>query len=136
MIDRAFWARQRVLVTGHTGFKGAWLALWLRQMGADVIGLSLPPASEPSLFALTGLEETIDSHFGSIVDRDVVDGLIADTQPTIILHLAAQALVRASYDDPAETFATNVVGTANVLNAATSVAELKAVVSVTSDKCY
>ncbi|MGB5757452.1 MAG: CDP-glucose 4,6-dehydratase [Acidimicrobiales bacterium] len=136
MIDRGFWAGQRVLVTGHTGFKGAWLSLWLTGLGAEVVGLSLPPSSEPSLFELTGLDRRIDSRFGSIVDRAVVDDVLADTGPTVIMHLAAQALVRASYDDPAATFATNVVGTANLLDAARSVEGLKAIVSVTSDKCY
>lgn len=136
VIDREFWAGQRVLVTGHTGFKGAWLSLWLRQLGADVVGLSLPPSTEPSLFSLGGLADDTESHFGSIVDRQLVDDLVSDAQPTVIMHLAAQALVRASYDDPADTFATNVVGTANVLNAARAAPGLKAIVSVTSDKCY
>lgn len=136
MIDSTFWSEQRVLVTGHTGFKGAWLSLWLRHLGAEVVGLSLPPATSPSLFELTGLAGDTDSHFGSITDGAVVDALVAQTQPTVIIHLAAQALVRASYDNPAETFATNVVGTANVLSAARASKNLRAVVSVTSDKCY
>lgn len=136
VIDHSFWAHQRVLVTGHTGFKGAWLSLWLRSMGAEVTGLSLAPATEPSLFGLTGLEGDTRSRIGSIVDRPVVDQVVRESNPTVIFHLAAQALVRASYDDPADTFATNVVGTANVLDAARSAAELRAFVSVTSDKCY
>ncbi|MGH1489334.1 MAG: CDP-glucose 4,6-dehydratase [Acidimicrobiales bacterium] len=143
-MDGAFWAKQRVLVTGHTGFKGAWLSLWLRQLGAEVIGFSLPPLTEPSLFDLAGMgdgshahpDPNYQSHFGSITDAQAVDALVSESQPTIIIHLAAQALVRASYDNPADTFATNVVGTANVLNAARSVAGLRAFVSVTSDKCY
>ena len=110
--------------------------MWLTGLGAEVVGLSLPPSSEPSLFGLTGLDRRIDSRFGSIVDRAVVDDVLADTGPSVIMHLAAQALVRASYDDPAATFATNVVGTANLLDAARSVQGLKAIVSVTSDKCY
>ncbi len=136
MIDHSFWAQQRVLVTGHTGFKGAWLSLWLRSMGAEVTGLSLAPATEPSLFGLAGLEQDTRSRIGSIVDRPFVDQVIAESNPTVIFHLAAQALVRASYDDPADTFATNVVGTANVMDAARSAADLRAIVSVTSDKCY
>lgn len=123
-------------MTGHTGFKGAWLSLWLTAMGAEVSGLSLPPATEPSLFELAGLADKSASHFGSIVDPEIVERVVAETRPTVILHLAAQALVRPSYEDPAATFATNVVGTANVLNAARSAPELRAVVSVTSDKCY
>ncbi|MEM7327030.1 MAG: CDP-glucose 4,6-dehydratase, partial [Actinomycetota bacterium] len=136
MIDRSFWSGQRVLVTGHTGFKGAWLSLWLRSMGAEVTGLSLEPATEPSLFALTGLAGDTRSHIGSIVDRPFVDAVVAEANPTVVFHLAAQALVRASYDDPADTFATNVVGTANVLDAVRAVPDLRAIVSVTSDKCY
>ncbi len=136
MIDRQFWSGRRVLVTGHTGFKGAWLSLWLTRLGAEVIGLSLPPSTEPSLFELTGLDDRIDSRFGSIVDRSIVDEVMTETEPTVIMHLAAQALVRASYDDPAATFATNVVGTANLLDAARSLESLTAFVSVTSDKCY
>jgi CDP-glucose 4,6-dehydratase len=136
VINPTFWADQRVLVTGHTGFKGAWLSWWLKLMGAEVSGLALPPAPGPTLYAATGLGDEIDSRYGDIVDIDVVRSAIGDTRPTIILHLAAQALVRASYSDPASTFATNVVGTANVLEAARSVDGLRAVVSVTSDKCY
>ncbi len=123
-------------MTGHTGFKGAWLSLWLRHLGADVVGLSLPPSTTPSLFELTGLADDVDSHFGSITDAPSLDALVVDSQPTVIIHLAAQALVRASYDNPADTFATNVVGTANVLSAARASSALRAVVSVTSDKCY
>ena len=136
VIDHSFWAEQRVLVTGHTGFKGAWLSLWLQSMGAEVTGLSLAPATEPSLFGLVGLEQGTRSRIGSIVDRPLVDQVIAESNPTVIFHLAAQALVRASYDDPVDTFATNVVGTANVMDAARSAPDLRAIVSVTSDKCY
>ncbi len=125
-----------MLVTGHTGFEGAWLSPWLRLPGAQVTGPSLPPSTEPSLFALAGLADDTDSSFGSIVDRSVVDEVVAAAQPTVILHLAAQALVSASYEDPADTFATNVVGTANMLNVGRSAPDLRAIVSVTSDKCY
>ncbi len=125
-----------MLVTGHTGFEGAWLSPWLRLPGAQVTGPSLPPSTEPSLFALAGLADDTDSSFGSIVDRSVVDEVVAAAQPTVILHLAAQALVSASDEDPADTFATNVVGTANMLNVGRSAPALRAIVSVTSDKCY
>lgn len=127
VIDRQFWAGQRVLVIGHTGFKG---------MGAEVIGLSLAPATDPSLYAVTGLVADTTSHIGSIVDRSLVDQVVAEADPTVVFHLAVQALARASYDDPADTFATNVVGTANVLDAARGASALRALVSVTSDKGY
>ncbi len=136
MIDTAFWQGQRVLVTGHTGFKGAWLSLWLSRLGAEVTGLSLAPATEPSLFEVASVGDDVDSHIGTIDDPAIVGAVVDGCRPTIILHLAAQAIVRASYDDPAGTFATNVVGTANVLQAARSSEDLRSVVSVTSDKCY
>ncbi len=136
VIDPSFWTGQRVLVTGHTGFKGAWLSWWLRLLGADVIGLSLPPQEGHTLFGVTGLDDEVDSRFGTVIDPTFVGSVVAETQPTVIMYLAAQALVRASYDDPVETFATNVVGTANILQAARSLDGLRAVVSVTSDKCY
>lgn len=136
MIDTDFWARQRVLVTGHTGFKGAWLSLWLHSMGATVSGLALEPPSEPSLYAEARIDELIDSTIGTIDDPAVVETAVQRAQPTVILHLAAQSLVRASYDDPSGTFLTNVVGTAHVLDSARRAPDLAAVVSVTSDKCY
>ncbi|MEM9615180.1 MAG: CDP-glucose 4,6-dehydratase [Actinomycetota bacterium] len=136
MIDPVFWSRQRVLVTGHTGFKGSWLALWLQQMGADVIGYAKKPATDPALFTAAAVETDVATHYGDIVDADALTSLVVDTEPTVILHLAAQAIVRQSFDDPVETFATNVVGTAAVLDAARRAPGLRAVVSVTSDKCY
>ena len=135
-IDPGFWAGRRVLVTGHTGFKGGWLSTWLVGMGAQVVGLSLEPETEPSLFELSGLADDMDSRLGDIVDRDIVGALIGEIRPQIIIHMAAQALVRASYDDPVGTFATNVVGTANLLDAARRIDDVEAFVSVTSDKCY
>lgn len=135
MIDQSFWSKQRVLVTGHTGFKGSWLALWLEQMGAEVTGLSLR-ATVPSLFNQASVETGVNSVIGTINDAELVNKVVADTNPTVVLHLAAQAIVRASYDDPADTFLTNVVGTANVLNACRGNDDTRAIVSVTSDKCY
>jgi len=132
-----FWRGKRVLLTGHTGFKGAWLALWLRELEAEVTGLALPAATTPSLFALTGGPALVAwLHEADIRDRDAVRGVVAQAKPQIVFHLAAQALVRASYRAPLETFDTNVMGTAHVLDALRDQPELRAVVAVTTDKVY
>ena len=132
-----FFAGRRVLLTGHTGFKGAWLALWLQRLGATVTGLSLPPEDgRPSLFTDAHVGDGMDSQFGDIRDVALVQRVVADARPEIILHLAAQSLVRRSYRSPIETFSTNVMGTAHVLDAARNATNLQAVVVVTSDKCY
>lgn len=135
LVTKEYWAGRRVLLTGHTGFKGAWLALWLTELGAEVTGLALPP-EEPSLFAQIGLEQLITHIEGDIRDADLVDRVVAQARPEVVFHLAAQPLVRLSYDEPRETFATNVQGTAHVLDASRRVAGLRAIVAVTSDKCY
>ncbi|MGU3406137.1 CDP-glucose 4,6-dehydratase [Methylobacterium brachiatum] len=127
----------RVLVTGHTGFKGAWLVAWLLSQGAEVMGLALPPpADRPNLFVDIGLADRMRSHFADIRDAEAVLDPVAAYRPQIIFHLAAQALVRRSYRDPLETFAVNVMGTAHVLEAARRTDSVQAVVCVTSDKCY
>jgi CDP-glucose 4,6-dehydratase len=131
-----FWRGKRVLVTGHTGFKGAWLVLWLHRLGANVTGVSLPPTSTPNLFDLARIETLIDSHFCDIRAADELANLIAKANPEIVFHLAAQALVRASYRDPLATFATNVQGTANVLDALRPLHAVRAVVAITTDKVY
>lgn len=130
-----FWRGRRVLLTGHTGFKGSWLAMWLHKLGARVTGLSLAP-DEPSLFQAAGVAKLIDHRIGDIRDIELVRSLVAETKPEIVLHLAAQSLVRASYIDPLGTFSTNVQGTAHVLDAAARCDSVIAVVVVTSDKCY
>ena len=135
-LTSAFWTGRRVLLTGHTGFKGSWLLLMLEAMGAHVTGLSKEPAFSPSMFRQIGGERLCDHHIADIRDQSAVSRLVSEAQPEVILHLAAQPLVRRSYADPIETFATNVLGTANVLNAARDVIGLKAIVSVTTDKCY
>jgi len=133
--DPAFWAGKRVLITGHTGFKGSWLALWLKRLGAEVTGLALAPVTQPSLFALVMADQMV-SRLADIRDLSAVHACFAEAQPDIVLHLAAQALVRSSYVDPVGTYATNVMGTVHVLQAARSSASVKAVVVVTSDKAY
>jgi CDP-glucose 4,6-dehydratase len=131
-----FWRGRRGLLTGHTGFKGAWLALWLARMGAEVTGLALPPASTPNLYELAGLDQRIRGVIGDINDRAVVERAMAQTRPEVVFHLAAQALVRESYRNPVDTFSTNVTGLATVLDVVRHVPQVAAVVVVTSDKCY
>jgi CDP-glucose 4,6-dehydratase len=131
-----FWRGKQVLLTGHSGFKGAWLALWLSEMGAKVTGISLPPNSTPSLFALAKIAEITNSYYVDIRDADGVANIVKNAEPEIVFHLAAQALVRPGYNDPLGTFATNVLGTASVLNALRGVDSVRAVVAVTTDKVY
>jgi CDP-glucose 4,6-dehydratase len=133
--DPRFWHDRRVFLTGHTGFKGAWLTLWLSGLGARITGLSLPPHTDPSLFALCAKGKCADG-YGDIADAALVTRALADCEPEIVIHMAAQALVRPSYADPLGTYATNVMGTANVLQAVRSVASVRAVLVVTSDKVY
>ena len=124
----------KVLLTGHTGFKGSWLAFWLQQLGAEVVGLSLPSSTEPSHWKLLGL--SIEEHLQDIRDYVAVEKIIERVQPQIVFHLAAQPLVRRSYAEPLITWATNVQGTAHVLEACRHEASVKAIVAVTTDKCY
>ena len=134
--DPDFWAGRPVLVTGHTGFKGAWLSLWLNRLGARVTGLSLPPQTGPSPSAPSDRPSQIDSRFGDVRDLAGLRACMAETRPEIVLHLAAQSLVRPSYADPVCTYATNVMGTVNMLEAVRGCAHVRAVVIVTSDKAY
>ncbi|MEM9562771.1 MAG: CDP-glucose 4,6-dehydratase [Actinomycetota bacterium] len=134
--DPTFWAGKKVLVTGHTGFKGTWLSLWLERLGAQVSGLALDPSTDPSMYRLVGNDDVVDSTIGDVTDAAVVAEVMERVQPDVIFHLAAQVLVRRSYVDPIETITTNVVGTANVLNEARKVDGLQAIVVITSDKCY
>lgn len=132
----AAWRHRRVLVTGHTGFKGSWLTLWLHQLGAEVAGLSLAPATDPSLFEAARIADLVDHHIGDIRDLATVERVIDAVRPEVIFHLAAQPLVRLSYAQPVETFATNVLGTVHVMDAANRIGGVQALVCITTDKCY
>jgi CDP-glucose 4,6-dehydratase len=134
-LDGTFWHGRRVFVTGHTGFKGAWLTLWLSSLGAEVTGLSAGIPTEPSLYALAGVSEGVRGLGADIRDAEAVRGAIGDAKPDVVLHLAAQPFVRRSYEQPAETWAVNVDGTINVLDAVRR-ADVPVTVVVTSDKCY
>jgi len=131
-----FYRGKKVLVTGHTGFKGGWLATWLRLMGAEVTGFALPAETEPNLFSAAEVADGIVSTFGDIRDLDAVKEVFARRIPDIVIHNAAQALVRRSYREPVETYATNVMGTVHVLEAVRATPSVRSVVVVTSDKCY
>jgi CDP-glucose 4,6-dehydratase len=135
-VNRDFWRGRRVLVTGHTGFKGSWLVLLLRELGAQVSGMALAPPSCPNLFEAARVGEDMQSVLADIRDPDVPHRCIAEHAPDVVFHLAAQSLVRASYEDPVDTFATNVMGSVNVLEACRRSMAVRAVVVVTSDKCY
>lgn len=136
MVEQAFWAGKTVLLTGHTGFKGSWLSLWLQSMGAKVIGFALAPPSNPSLFETAKVAEGMVSIDGDIRDYAVLAEVFKKYQPEIVIHMAAQALVRYSYVNPVETYATNVMGTVHLLEAAKQAGSVRAIVNVTSDKCY
>ncbi len=129
-------AGRRVLLTGHTGFKGGWAATWLSELGAEVTGLALPPEPGPSLFEAGGIGALLDSRIADISDRMALNRALADVDAEIVIHMAAQPLVRRSYREPVETIATNTLGTAHVLEAARAMPSLRAVIVVTSDKCY
>ena len=127
---------KRVLVTGHTGFKGSWLALWLKELGAEVCGYALPPNTTPNLFEAAHVADGIKSVIGDIRDRELLNKTFQDFKPEIVFHLAAQPLVRLSYTQPVLTYETNVIGTLNVLEAARACGSVKAFVNITTDKCY
>ena len=136
MVNQAFWRGKRVYLTGHTGFKGSWLSLWLSEMGATVKGYALSPPSSPNLYEVAMISKKIESEIGDIRDLDKLKTSMVQFNPDILIHMAAQPLVILSYQEPLETFDTNVMGTAKVLEASRSCPNLKAIVSVTTDKCY
>jgi CDP-glucose 4,6-dehydratase len=135
-VNPLFWKGKKVFVTGHTGFKGSWMSLWLQSMGAIVKGYSLEPNTEPNLYREAKVSENMESEIGDIRDLKNVSQSMLNFNPNILIHMAAQPLVRLSYQEPVETYATNVMGTVNVLEAARKCPNLKAIVSVTTDKCY
>jgi len=135
-MNPAFWRGKRVFLTGHTGFKGSWLSLWLQQLGADLTGFALAPPTNPSLFALAHVAKGMHSIEGDIRDLATFKAALINAQPEIVIHMAAQPLVRDSYQYPTETFATNVMGTVHLFEAVRAAPSVRAVVNVTTDKCY
>lgn len=136
VIDSEFWRDKRVFLTGHTGYKGSWLALWLRSMGAEVTGYALQPNTEPNMFGDAQVADGITSVIGDIRDREALSAAVSRADPQIVFHLAAQALVRQSYIEPVETHAINYLGTVNLLEAMRGLGGLRAAVMVTTDKVY
>lgn len=135
-VDPTFWRGKKVFITGHTGFKGSWLSLWLQDMGALVKGYALEPITTPNLFTQARVAHNMDSEIGDITDLNHITESMTAFNPEVLIHMAAQPLVRLSYQEPVLTYATNVMGTVNVLEAARKCINLKAIVSVTTDKCY
>lgn len=136
MTDPAFWRGKKVFLTGHTGFKGAWASLLLRRLGASVYGYALPPTHQSALFVTARIADDIRHREADIRDLATLRAAMAEAEPDIVIHMAAQALVRPSYEEPVETFATNVMGTVNVLEAARPLRSVQVILNVTSDKCY
>ena len=136
MINKEFWQGKRVFLTGHTGFKGSWLSLWLSSLGAEVKGYALNPPTSPSLFNEAKVDSIIDSQIADIRDQDTLHESMTEFKPDILIHMAAQPLVRCSYEAPIETYEVNVIGTAKVLEVARSCPNLKSIVNITTDKCY
>jgi CDP-glucose 4,6-dehydratase len=136
MLNRSFWNGRRVFLTGHTGFKGSWLLLWLDSLGAKVTGYALDPPTKPSLFEQAGVAGTVRSIRGDIRDFPRLKAAISECRPDVVIHMAAQTVVRRGYDDPIENYSTNVMGTVNLLEALRQLKQPCAIINVTSDKCY
>jgi CDP-glucose 4,6-dehydratase len=136
MLDRSFWKGRRVLLTGHTGFKGSWLSLWLKTLGANVTGYALEPPTQPNLFEQADVAKSIQSICGDIRDFPQLKTAVSECRPEVVVHMAAQSVVRRGYEDPIETYSSNVMGTVNLLEALRQLRQPCAVVNVTSDKCY
>jgi CDP-glucose 4,6-dehydratase len=137
IVDPGFWRDRRVLLTGHTGFKGSWMALWLTALGARVTGFAVDVPTDPSLYELARVGDEMESVAGDVRDHDAIAAAVASGAPEVVIHMAAQSLVRRSFSQPRETYATNVMGTVNVLDAVrVHGGDVRAIVNVTSDKCY
>ena len=135
-MDRNFWKGKKVFITGHTGFKGGWLSIWLAESGAKITGYSLKPETNPSLFKSCSIEKKINSIIGDVRDEKKLKKTILEAEPDIVFHLASQPLVLKSYENPVETYEINLMGTVNILNAMRDISSVKAFINVTSDKCY
>jgi len=135
-MNKTFWKDKKVLITGHTGFKGSWLSLWLQKLEANVVGYALSPPTQPSLFQVARVTEGMTSITGDVRDLEHLQSVVAGHRPEIVIHMAAQPLVRYSYENPIETYSTNIMGTANMLEAVRHTDSVRGVVSITSDKCY
>jgi len=136
VIDKQFWAGKRVFLTGHTGFKGSWLSLWLQHLGAVVVGYATDPPTNPNMFELAGVAHNMTSIMGDVRDQASLLQAMTTAQPEIVIHMAAQPLVRYSYANPVETYATNVMGSVHLLEAVRKTANVRVVINVTTDKCY
>ena len=135
-MNESFWKNKKILITGHTGFKGSWLTIWLKKLGADITGFSKSVPTNPSLFETANIEKDIKSVVGDIQNYELLKETISKCEPEIIFHMAAQSLVIKSYSNPIETFSTNVMGTVNLLYAVKETKKAKIVINITSDKCY
>jgi CDP-glucose 4,6-dehydratase len=135
-VNPTFWSGKKVFVTGHTGFKGSWLCLWLQQLGAEVTGYALQPPTNPSLFEVAQVGRGMKSMIGDIRDGEALTSAMQSATPDVVIHMAAQSLVRYSYIEPVETYSTNLMGTVHLLEAVRKTSSVRAVVNVTSDKCY
>ena len=135
-MDSNFWKNKKVLLTGHTGFKGSWLSLWLQKLGVDLVGFSKSIPTKPSLFELADVEKNMTSIMGDITHIERITDVVKQHNPEIIIHMAAQSLVHKSYDQPLETFSTNIMGTVNLLEAIRNTSKKCVIINVTSDKCY
>src|SRR5690242_12147747 len=136
MLNRSFWRGRRVFLTGHTGFKGSWLSLWLDTLGAKITGYALDPPTQPNLFEQGGVASLVRSIYGDLRDFAGLKSALAECSPDVVIHMAAQSVVRRGYEDPIETYSSNVMGTVHLLEALRTLKHSCAVVNVTSDKCY
>ena len=135
-VNKNFWRNKKVLITGHTGFKGSWLSIWLEYLGAEIVGVSIDPPTTPSLYLLSNIGDDVESLHVDIRNYEAISEVFKRVKPEIVFHLAAQSLVRYSYLHPVETYETNVMGTLNILEAIRHVSSVRSVIMVTSDKCY